>query len=81
MTLIDKILRLHYRQMANDRLRCILHLRCERFYDLFNDIQQLTRPSFYMSQGMWDFWLFEIMPKFVEGGNLKVLGYEVRTLI
>lgn len=80
MTLIDRILRLRYRQMANNRLKCILHLRCERFYDLFYEIQQLTRPSFYRSQGMWDFWLFEIMPLFVEGGNLRILGYEVRCL-
>lgn len=81
MCIIERLLKLRERQIINDSLKSILHLRSDRFYDLFSEIQQLTRPSFDMAQCVWDDWLYEVMPKFVIGNNLIVLGYEIRMLI
>lgn len=80
MKIIDKLLRLRERQMVNDNLKSVLYFKCDRFYDLFSEIQTMTMPLFTMPEKVWDFWLREIMPQFVDGDDLLVLGYTVKKL-
>ena len=79
-SIIERLLKLRCRQLSNDNLKSVLHLGPDRFYDLFSEIQKMTCPAFSMPQKVWDFWLQEIMPKFVEGNNIHILGYEIRML-
>ncbi len=80
MKILNKLLKLRERQMINDNLKSVLYFKCDRFYDLFSEIQTMTMPLFTMPEKVWDFWLREIMPKFVDGDDLLVLGYTVKKL-
>ena len=80
MKIIDKLLRLHCRQSINDNVKSILYFKHDRFFDLFFELQMMTRPAFTMPQFAWDYWLYNIMPRFVSGDSLRVLGYEIRIL-
>lgn len=80
MTNIGKILKLRERQLINGNIKSVLHFKPDRFFDLFNELQTMTRPAFSMPQVTWDFWLHKIMPQFVKGDSLRVLGYEIRIM-
>jgi hypothetical protein len=81
MSIVDKLLKLHHRQMRNDNVKSVLYFKRDRFYDLFSEIQKITRPAFAMPQAIWDSWIYKTMPKFVEGNSLRVLGYEIKALL
>jgi hypothetical protein len=80
MKLIDRILRLYTRQLINDNVRPVLHLSEEHFWGLFSELQMMTRPAFCMPQVVWNFWVCKIMPQFVEGNDLRVLGYRIKVI-
>lgn len=80
MNLIARLLKLRERQMINDNVKSVLYLKRDRFYDLFSEIQKMTHPLFTMPQDAWDWWLENIMPQFVSGNDLLVLGYTVKKL-
>lgn len=80
MKIINKLLKLRERQMINNNLKSVLYLKQDKFDDLFSEIQKMTRPFFVMPEKVWDFWLHEIMPKFVNGNDLRVLGYDIKVL-
>lgn len=80
MKILDKLLKLRERQMINNNLKSVLYLKHDRFFDLFSEIQMMTRPNFSVPQVVWDDWVYKIMPIFVSGSSLLILGYEIRIL-
>ena len=80
MEIIPKLLKLRERQMINNNLKSVLYLKQDKFDDLFSEIQKATRPFFVMPEKVWDFWLHKIMPMFVNGNDLRVLGYDIKVL-
>ena len=81
MKIVDKLLRLRERQSINDNVKSVLYFKHDRFFDLFSELQMMTRPAFTMPQVIWDDWVHKIMPMFVSGDSLRVLGYEIRVLL
>ena len=80
MEIIPKLLKLRERQMISNKVKSVLYLKRERFYDLFSELQMMTRPAFTMPQVIWNDWVCKIMPMFVNGNDLRVLGYNIKVL-
>lgn len=80
MAILDRLLKLRERQMVNNKKKSLLYFKRDRFYDLYWEIKRLTHPCFDMPQVVWDFWLYKIMPQFLDGNEIQILGYKIRAL-